>query len=60
MADGAILAVNVRTTAAARKAWSTSFAADFAVEATKSSFCGTSKASTVVQATTIDAAQSAA
>jgi hypothetical protein len=60
MADRAILAVNVRTAAAARKARSTGFAADFAVEATNTSFPRTSETSTVVQAATVDAAQSAA
>lgn len=56
VADRAILAVNIGTTAAARKAGCTGFAANFAVEATNSSFPRTSETSTVVQATTIDAA----
>jgi hypothetical protein len=60
MTDGAIAAVYIGTTAAARETRSARFAAKLTVDAANSSLSRASKAGAIVQATAIDATQSKA
>jgi hypothetical protein len=59
MSNGAVITINIGTTAAAGETRSASLATEFTIETTHPSLPGTSQTSTVIQIATMDTAECA-